>query len=156
MDAGVDPVCDRILPHPDGGYVISGTVTRGGDYGTPLLMRVDDAGAVLWLNSYDSPATDDDGFVLNDMDIGPYGNIVLVGRQGSDRSDFTPVDNAFVLKVDEDGVPIWQRTFGGNHDGDTLADPAWRRAWRSWTAATSSSRDSGRTAAAPAACGWRG
>ncbi len=94
-----------IIETPDG-YLIAGRTHRAAD-NTPLalLIRIDKNGSVLWQKTYGG--TDEVGFesvaIANDGGFIAWGSI---------KKDGSSVSDAWLVKVDDDGNLLWQKTIG--------------------------------------------
>ena len=94
----------------DGGYILAGHTnsTPNGDLDV-YLIRTDSAGDSIWTRTFGG-AGDDRGYgVLQAMD----GEYIVVGRTdswGAGGSD------AYIIKVDDAGNRVWQKTLGGRDD----------------------------------------
>lgn len=110
----------------DGGYLLGGFSYSGvsGDktainYGSSdfWIVKIDDAGNVIWDRSYGG-----DGFEgLGSMIETPDGGFVLAGNSESGVSGVKTVPNYgeednWIIKTDDLGNIIWQNGFGGNAD----------------------------------------
>lgn len=93
-----------------GGFIIAGNTYSSGGGGSDIyLVRTDANGNKQWEKTIGG-WMDDEGFgVLQAKD----GNFVVVGytrSRGSGGSDI------YLLKVDQNGDPLWQKTYGGPAD----------------------------------------
>jgi hypothetical protein len=87
--------------------------------GSPLLAALDAEGALLWLRSFPLP-----GFSWSfpvRLALQPDGGAVLAGTFFADASDAVGLPtagdrNAVLLKVDDNGDPVWWRVYGGLED----------------------------------------
>ncbi|HVZ39785.1 MAG TPA: hypothetical protein VHI13_10945 [Candidatus Kapabacteria bacterium] len=100
----------KVVRGLDGGYVIVGTTQNtltccqtGYD---PFVMKIDDAGNVIWAKTY--PALDDD----DGFDIATYSNTgyVIAGRYNSIGNG---QGDGFLMRIDLAGTPTMARTYGG-------------------------------------------
>jgi hypothetical protein len=103
-----------------GGYSQSGASgnktsgTFGGyDY---WLVKLDPAGTKLWETNYGGTSTDH----LQAMCLASDGNLILAGSSSSGLNGNKTVSNSgssdyWLLKVNTNGMPLWQRTLGGTN-----------------------------------------
>ena len=93
----------------DSGYVVAGTTC-----GDVWVLKLDEGGNPVWQKSYDESGydeaysvqqTDDDGDGLKDD-----GYVVA----GSTKSSYWGPSDVWVLKLDESGSVLWQKTYGGS------------------------------------------
>lgn len=95
----------RILPTPDAGYLLlSGFRNAAGDW-DGRLIKVGPTGAVAWAKSYGGPGTD---YLYRAVAL-PDGGFYLAG---STNSFGAGGDDVWLVKVDRDGTPVWQRAYG--------------------------------------------
>ncbi|MBU2625777.1 MAG: fibronectin type III domain-containing protein [candidate division Zixibacteria bacterium] len=96
-----------ITAAPDGGYLVAGLSQDFWYTGDPppayfWLLRIDEAGDVMWQKFIDVDADPDFGGYPFSMLSAPDGGFVIAGT----------ADNAFALKVDNFGNRIWERNLG--------------------------------------------
>lgn len=104
--------CNDIQYANDGGLIIAGTNTIGGDVNL-WLLKIDIAGNKIWEKSYGGTA-DDRALVVKSTGANNY---IVLGRSSSTNGDVTVThggDDIWVLKIDNNGNLIWQKTFGGS------------------------------------------
>ena len=100
-------VANAIIEVQGGGFAALGYIDGGGPSGTDaLLVRFDATGDTLWTRVYGG---DREEFGW-DLVEAPDGGFFFVGyvEAPSEGSE-----DVLVLRVTEDGEPVWQRTFGG-------------------------------------------
>lgn len=113
-----------IINSNEGGYLLFGGSTSedghlSGNYGDQdmAVLKLDARGDVLWSRHYGGPGKD------NAQAAAPAdGGYFLCGVSGEPGQDVTTHEgagDAWVLKIDEEGAIVWQRSFGG--DGSDLA-----------------------------------
>jgi gliding motility-associated-like protein len=125
---GVDSDLIRvILPIPDGsGYLLAGH--SNSDMGFEKsensrgnndfwIVRIDAQGNVLWDKTIGGSGED----ILNDAEIAHGGGFVLVGQStspiGFDKtSPLFGLNDYWVVRVDDLGNILWQRSFGGDNE----------------------------------------
>jgi hypothetical protein len=108
-NGGYDNASKVVLAH-GGGYVIVGSTqniepccSTGYD---PFVMKIDDAGNVLWAKTY--PGLNDD----YGMDIARYGNSEYV-IAGSTQSFGNGETDGFLMRIGLTGIPVYARAYGG-------------------------------------------
>ena len=104
---------------PDGGFLLGGALFIGRVSGKNLIIKIDKDGEKLWEKSYDSGGfsfikdiilTPDNGFLLgNEADFGKGRDKTEEGFPGNYNIGF---GDYWVLRVDELGNRIWDKTFG--------------------------------------------
>src|SRR5690554_3212846 len=106
----------RVLP--DGGFIIVGT-TNNGDHGgyDALIIRTNSDGDVLWEKSFGG----NDWDFFNQVKIVSTGGFILAGQTYSSGE---PGGNAWLLRLDDEGEVIWERTLGGSgfHTGMSASE----------------------------------
>ncbi len=86
----------------DGGYVISGTVMDQWGDGVPLVLKLNSGGGIEWQRSYERNY---DGFLV--IRSTPDGGSIVAGSTNCDTTC-----NIWVLKLDNVGEIVWQKTYG--------------------------------------------
>lgn len=114
----VDPNSGDVVVagYANGSINLGGTTLTSQGGSDIYVAKLTAAGAHVWSAMY---AGSNDQF-SRDLDIDPVGNIVFTGY-GFDSPDFGggPLPNAvsrdaFVVKLNPDGVHLWSRAYGGN------------------------------------------
>jgi len=111
-DVGMD-----VLPIKDGGYFIVGATRLQFEpepQGDVYLIRTDAAGQVLWEKTYGGAQYDRGYAIIQAKD----GGLVVAGGTksfGAGEMDM------YLIKLDQDGNPIWSKTFGGPQDEEAIA-----------------------------------
>lgn len=118
-----EDMCRSIAIAPDGGMLLSGyTYSTNGDFeglskgGVDIfVIKLDTDGNILWKKLY--------GGVSDDIGLGMSTsgeNILITGSTFSNDGDFEGfkerLNNAFVIKLDNDGNVLWTREFGGKRE----------------------------------------
>ncbi len=105
-----DEKCYSVIQTDDGGYMMAGsTITygaRGNDY---WVVKTDEEGNKLWSRAYGGDGDDICRSIIKTKD----GNYLLAGYTDSFGD---PGQGAYLIKIDEDGDVIWNRTGGGTFD----------------------------------------
>lgn len=91
----------------DGGLCIAGrTASKGAGLEDAWVLRVDDAGRLLWEQTFGGPGIDRARAVIETRD----GGLVVAGAtESKSAGEF----DAWVLKLDAEGRLLWDRRFGG-------------------------------------------
>ncbi len=103
-----DDVQDMILT-ADGGFAICGQTADEALY----VLKIDAAGNILWRQDYTSDSYTAEGLgIIEDA----QGNLVV---SGSLTYLSTSIKNAFIVKLQSDGTPLWERDYprSGNAAG---------------------------------------
>lgn len=102
----------------DGGFAIVGS-TNDGDYEgyDALLIRTDDEGNLLWQKTFGGHDWD----FFNEIKILEGGDFLITGQTYSTEEIG---GNAWLMRVDNSGDIIWEKTIGGSgwHDGLSAAE----------------------------------
>ena len=94
---------------PDGGYMVAGwTETYGAGNDDWMLMRLDEAGNMIWAKTYGGPERERAYAMKRTSD----GNYVVAGET---RSLGAGLIDAWVMKVDGNGAILWQKTIGASN-----------------------------------------
>jgi len=96
----------------DGGYVFCGPGTLGAGLWDFWIVKLDGAGNVSWQKAYGG-ASDD---IPNSIKQTGDGGYIVAGRTQS--FGVSGGMDAWVLKLDQNGDRVWQKTFGGSGDYD--------------------------------------
>lgn len=97
----------------NGDLVIAGVTAGEGGY-EGLLLRTDEDGEVIWSRTYGG----NDWDLLYDVKELPDGGLLLAGQTYSFGE---PGGNAWLLRTDQDGDPLWTRTFGGSGEHEAYS-----------------------------------
>src|SRR3989304_1633216 len=94
----------------DGGYILTGR-TRSFNAGgrDVLVMKLDADGTPVWQKTYGGNYNDT-AFSIQQSSDGGY---ILAGRTEFSEGGWNDV---LVIKLDADGTPVWQKTYGGNYN----------------------------------------
>ena len=100
----------------DNCYVLLGSTLAGEDYGSPLLIKIDDRGIEQKRTIYDRYLDDNtEDTHLFDIDLTNDGGFICVGYiQKKDISDY----DFFILKLDKNLKEEWNNTFDSGSDLD--------------------------------------
>ena len=121
LESGYD-----LLQLDDGGFMLAGQsfLANGditADYGLEdfWIVRTDSLGNIRWQYSFGGPGTDKPYFIKK------WGNRFVAGGyipiQGAGISGYHASHEAWLLVVDENGNPLWNRCYGGS-SGEYLLD----------------------------------
>ncbi|MFH1011716.1 MAG: T9SS type A sorting domain-containing protein [bacterium] len=107
-------ICNFVEQTSDGGYLMAGITHTFAPYGAGdgdfWLIKTDAAGDSLWSRIYEGAGWD----FCHSVDITSDGGYILAGDcwpSGDNSFDF------WVVRTDENGTQLWNRTFGGS-DGE--------------------------------------
>lgn len=99
-----------IVETADGGYVAAGRTASWGAGGFDFfVIRLSATGTVVWEFAYGGEGQDQ----AMDVELTSDGGFVVSGRTDSFGSGGTDI---MILRLDQDGVPMWSRTYGGVDD----------------------------------------
>jgi len=99
-----------LIQTDDGGYAVAGaTYSYGAGGGDFWLIKLDSRGNKLWDKTFGG-SNDDCAYSLIQTDDGGY------AVTGSTKSKGTGRENFWVIKLDNKGNKVWDRTFGGSYD----------------------------------------
>ncbi|MBI2839071.1 MAG: hypothetical protein HYX75_12195, partial [Acidobacteria bacterium] len=91
----------------DGGYILAGCTNSFGDGGYDAwCLRLDSSGNTVWEKTYGA-SLDESAFAV---DVTPDGGFFLAGVASSFGSGS---NDAWCLRLNAVGTPLWQRTYGG-------------------------------------------
>ena len=90
----------------DGGFILAGNTASRGEGSDLFLVKADESGNCSWSRAYGGSG-EDVGYFVQQTDDGGY---VVVG---SSNSYAMGEELLWLVKVDENGSLIWDRTFGG-------------------------------------------
>jgi hypothetical protein len=91
----------------DGGFIITGSIYYYGTMKTDVyLVRTDSNGDTIWTKTYGNTDYDYGYSVIQNSD----GGFTIAGRTNLPGLNNTDV---YLIRTDQNGVPIWERTFGG-------------------------------------------
>ncbi|MFI5171673.1 MAG: MopE-related protein [Chitinophagales bacterium] len=101
----------RILPTPDGGYILAGTSQSSisGDktvatdgYRDFWVLKLNAAGGIVWQKGFGF----DDPDIFHDIILTPDGGYLMVGEKGFG-------DDYYIVKINSVGTLLWERVIGG-------------------------------------------
>jgi hypothetical protein len=97
---------ESVLQTADGGYLVAGHTSAGGDPNI-YLIKTDASGNEVWSKSFGGVGTDK-ALAINYADNDSY---IITGQTEISSADHSDV---ILMKIRDNGVFIWQQTFGGN------------------------------------------
>ncbi len=101
-------IATEAIETSNGDILITGVTAFDLDADKPFLMKIDDAGNVIWTKIYSVG----DNHSVGGLVETDNGDIVVMGSEGSFMGT-TPYD-LFLLKVDSNGDEIWDKRYGRN------------------------------------------
>jgi hypothetical protein len=119
--ASFNETANDIISTSDGGYLIVGS-TQGRDEGNVTgfkgvqdlwLLKIDAQGNLLWQRTYGGTGWEEGYGIVKTTD----GNYIIVGSTQSKDGDVVSnhlLDELWLIKVDNSGNLIWQKTYGGS------------------------------------------
>jgi len=107
---GQDEVATSVKENPDGGYIIAGYTYSSGQGDQDIwILKIDAEGNVQWQKTYGGTNSDSPSSIKLTAD----GGYIVLGSTtsfGAGNGDF------WVLKLDDKGDVIWQKTYGDSSD----------------------------------------
>lgn len=95
---------------PGGGFIAVGSTGSFGEgYSSIYLVRVGASGDSLWATTLGGSKADFGSNIENTMD----GGFVIIGSTASFGAGYS---DAYLIKTDNAGIPIWEKTYGGPGD----------------------------------------
>lgn len=92
----------------DGGYIVAArTWSFGAGYVDILFLKLDENGNVEWRRTYGGSGWDEVNTIRQTSDKG----YIIAGTTGSFGAGR---DNVWLIRLDQDGILSWQKTYGGN------------------------------------------
>ncbi len=105
-----DEVAEQIIQSNDGGYILIGSTNS--DYDTQkdiFVVKMRANGKKVWQYRFGSKK-EDGGYSITRAHGGGY---ILAGYTKNTRG---ANKDLYIIKIDENGNPIWERKYGGNKD----------------------------------------
>lgn len=101
---------DAVRVTADSGYILIGTTTSFGEgYSSVYVIRLTQAGNVLWANTYGGIKSELGTSIEQTSD----GGFIFAGATASFSEDFNDV---YVVKIDAAGSLLWENHYGGAFD----------------------------------------
>ena len=125
LDAQGDPLWEKtfggekydiltaIATVPGGGFILAGnTESKGAGRNDGWIVRLDAQGEMLWERTYGKKNRDAFWSITVVPDAGSVhgGGFAVAGQIGSTRAGYS---DAWVLRLDQQGRVLWEKTFGG-------------------------------------------
>ena len=106
----VNASANAVTPAGDGGYLFVGSTTaRGGNESDAWAVRVNETGGEVWSRMLGGAGNDTANAVVRL----PDGDFVLAGSTASSGAG---MDDVWVVRLNESGSEVWNRTFGSPDD----------------------------------------
>lgn len=116
---------EKIIATQDGNYVISGwSQSVDGDIPNNKgavdlwFFKIDGTGQLLWSRTYGGPGNEAPNDIIETQD----GHLLMAGQTRSGKGDFSDVGgnygsfDAWVLKLDANGILVWEQHYGGSEE----------------------------------------
>ena len=104
-----------VAEYSDSSFIVCGSSTSWGGSAQLVLLKVDSTGSYEWSNEYGGAESDGANRVLYNQSVGVY----AIGYTNSiGNGDY----NGLVLRTDEYGGEIWQKSFGVNSSWEFFND----------------------------------
>lgn len=101
-----DDYAYSIIRGEDGYIIVGGTRSFGEGNSDVLVLKIDEDGKILWYKTFGGKGYEEGWRITRDKD----GNYIIVGRTTSFGKGQYDV---YLIKIDESGNKIWEKTFGG-------------------------------------------
>ncbi len=99
-----------VLQTDDSGYILTGESRSTDTSGDGFVIKTDSLGNMLWNFSFGVPGGEDFGYKLIESSDNNY---IVVGTTNLLATQEMLIGNATLLKIDQQGSLIWQKTYGG-------------------------------------------
>lgn len=116
-----DEYASKIIPGIDGGYVLvgrsessDGDVSENQGLEDIWIVKIDEAGTILWEKSYGGSLTEYPSKIIQTQDDG----YLVVGATNSDDGDVSDSNGGYdvwVMKLDASGNLVWKNNYGGSN-----------------------------------------
>lgn len=100
---------NSLVETTDGGYIITGNLEITDENSDLLVFKIDSNGNKIWENTYGGNASDTGETICHSDN----GNFIIVGYT---RSYGQGSGDVWLIKLDENGNKIWDKTYGGAED----------------------------------------
>jgi len=102
-----DDEAEAITPTEDGGYIVAGWIKSFGNGNEDVyLIKIDKNGNKIWQKTYGGSGNDR-AYTITPTKDGGYIVAGYTDSFGNGKKD------VYLIKIDENGNKIWQRTYGG-------------------------------------------
>ncbi len=97
----------------DNGYIITGNTSIGPGFLNAILLKLDQAGDTIWTRTYGAGSGLTSGLSVVEVPTGGYALSGWTSAFGAGNRD------AFILRTDSEGNPVWAKAYGGTDDDDS-------------------------------------
>jgi PKD repeat protein len=112
-DSGAE--AQSIQETSDGGYIVAGDTYSFGTEGTDIwVVKLDSLGNIVWQKTYGRSNSD----TVNAVSQTGDGGYLVAGATENLGSDNYYYKDAWIFKLDSNGNPVWQKTYGGSYDDE--------------------------------------
>jgi PKD repeat protein len=106
------------IPLADGGFLLTGATAESYGDGDSWVARISSSGALLWQKRYGFAGADDALFAAVPLSGGGF---LLEGFLSTDTGSGNSTDDAWFVRVDDQGSIVWQQRYGGPADETLVA-----------------------------------
>jgi hypothetical protein len=106
---GVNDKAHSIQQTNDGGYIVTGVI-----YGDVYVIKLDEKGNKIWEKTFGGKG-DDGAYSIQQTNDGGY---IVAGETTSFGAGNNDV---YIIKLDENGNKVWEKTFGGIENDEALS-----------------------------------
>ena len=105
-----------IAPTKDGNFVIIGNIIHHeNDKSDIYLIKIDKDGNKIWEKTFGGDDDDDKAYAITPTEDGGF---IVAGVTNSFENGGSDV---YLIKIDEEGNKVWEKTFGGEYDDGATA-----------------------------------
>ena len=102
----------------DGGFIVAGTIDLTGSYDNEdfWILKLNNDGTIVWQKAY---RFDNDVDIARSIQEVSGGGFIVAGRA---RSDANNINYVWILKLNNSGGIVWQKTYGENSEADSIQE----------------------------------